>query len=93
LLIDHGIITGASFMPEMPYRGKGEAVPLPEDVTGNANYLACESFVRGILTNQRPEADEKAGWAEAVSVVLGNKAIEEGKRIWFREYVGKKSGA
>jgi len=93
VLIDHGIITGASYMPEMPYRGKGEAVPVPEDVEGNANFLACESFVRGIVNNQKPEADEQAGWGEAVAVVLGNKAIEEGKRIWFRDYVRKKSGA
>ena len=93
VLIDHGIMTGASYLPEMPYRGKGEAVPVPEDVQGNANFLACEAFVHAIVNNQRPEADEQAGWGEAVAVVLGDKAIAEGKRIWFRDYVGKKSRA
>jgi predicted dehydrogenase len=89
VLIDHGVLTGASYMAEMPYRGKGESVPVPDDVEGNANYLACESFVHSIVNKQKPEADEKAGWAEAVAVILGNQSIEEGKRVWFRDYAGK----
>jgi len=92
LLIDHGVMTGASYMAEMPYRGKGEEVPVPEDVEGNANYLACESFVRSIVNRQKPEADEREGWAEAVAVILGHKAIEEGKRIWFREHTSRVNG-
>jgi predicted dehydrogenase len=90
VLINHGIVTGASYMPEMPYRGKGEAVPVPDDVEGNANYLACESFVHSALTHQRPEADDQLGWGEAVAVILGNQAIEQEKRIWFRDYMPKK---
>ena len=86
VLIDHGVMTGASYMAEMPYRGKGESVPVPDDVEGNANYLACESFVHSIVSKEKPEADEKAGWAEAVAVILGNQAIEEGQRVWFRDY-------
>lgn len=93
VLIDHGIMTGASYMPEMPYRGKGEAVPVPEDVEGNANYLACESFVKSVVSGQRPEANEQVGRAEAVAVALGNQAIEEGKRIWFRDFVREGVGA
>jgi predicted dehydrogenase len=91
VLIDRGIMTGASYMPEMPYRGKGETVPLPNDVEGNANFLACESFVHSILNHQRPEADEHTGWAEGVAVILGNQAIEQGKRIWFRDYLQKQA--
>ena len=90
VLINHGIMTGASYMPEMPFRGKGEAVPVPDDVEGNANYLACESFVHSVLTHQRPEADDRLGWGEAVAVILGNQAIEQEKRIWFRDYMPKK---
>jgi predicted dehydrogenase len=93
VLIDHGVMTGASYMAEMPYRGNGEAVPVPDDVEGNANYLACESFIHSIVNHQKPEADERAGWAEAVAVILGNQAIEEGKRVWFRDYTKQPMGA
>ena len=60
------------------------------DVQGNANYLACESFVHSVLTHKRPEADDQLGWGEAVAVILGNQAIEQEKRIWFRDYIPKK---
>ncbi len=93
VLIDHGIMTGASYLAEMPYRGKGESIPVPDDVEGNANYLACESFIRSIVNHQKPEADEQEGWAEAVAVILGNQAIEEGKRLYFRDYMRKPVGA
>jgi predicted dehydrogenase len=93
VLIDRGLMTGASYMPEMPYRGKGEAVALPADVEGNANMLACESFIHSVLYHQPPEANEHTGWAEGVAVILGNQAIEQGERIWFRDYVQKQAGA
>jgi predicted dehydrogenase len=93
LLIDHGIVTGASYLPEMPYRGKGEAVPVPENVQDSADFLACESFIYSIRNNQRPEADEQIGWAEGVAVALGHQAIEQGKRIWFRDYVRQQGRA
>ena len=86
-------MTGASYLAEMPYRGKGESIPVPDDVEGNANYLACESFIRSIVNHQKPEADEQEGWAEAVAVILGNQAIEEGKRLYFRDYMRKPVGA
>ncbi len=89
VLINHGIMTGASYMPEMPYRGKGEAVPLPRDVEGNAAFEACAAFVRSVVTQQKPEADEHMGWTEAVAVILGDQAIREGKRIWFKDYTRK----
>jgi len=93
VLIDHGVMTGASYMGEMPFRGKGEEVPVPSDVEGNANYEACESFIRSIVKKQKPEADEQEGWNEAVAVILGNQAIAEGKRLWFRDYTPKATGA
>jgi predicted dehydrogenase len=93
VLINHGIMTGASYMPEMPYRGKGEAIPLPADVEGNAAFEACAAFVRSVVTHQKPEADEHMGWAEAVAVILGNQSIQEGKRIWFRDHMRKAATA
>jgi predicted dehydrogenase len=85
-LINHGIMTGASYMPEMPYRGKGQAIPLPNNVEENAVLEACQAFVQSVVTNQKPEADEHMGWAEAVAVILGDQSIREGKRIWFKDY-------
>jgi hypothetical protein len=45
-----------------------------------------------VVTNQKPEADEHLGWGEAVAVILGDQAIREGKRIWFKDYVRNAGG-
>lgn len=84
-VLEHGIVTGASYRAEMPYRGVGEAVSVPEDQQGNPDYVACNSFIECIRKNQHPEANEQVAWASGVAVALGNLAIDQGKRIIFRE--------
>jgi predicted dehydrogenase len=86
-ILEHGIVTGASYRAEMPYRGPGEAVSVPKDQLGSADYVACSSFIESIRSNHRPEADEQIAWASGVAVALGNQAIEAGKRVSFREHL------
>lgn len=92
MLIEHGIVTGASYRPEMPYQGQGEQIHVPENLEGNADFLACESFINCIRNNQRPEADEHMGLAEGMAVVLGNQAVEQGKQILFRDFLPPSGG-
>jgi predicted dehydrogenase len=80
-IVEHGIATGATFRGEMPYRGPGEPIAVPEDKQGNPDYLACASFIDCLHKNQRPEADVQLAWATGIAVAIGNQAIDQGKRI------------
>jgi predicted dehydrogenase len=91
-IVEHGIVTGATYKAEMPYRGPGEPVAVPKDKQGSPDYLACSAFIDSVRKDQRSQADEQAGWASAVAVVLGNLAIDQGKRIVFGEHLRAKEG-
>lgn len=84
-VVEHGIVTGATYRAETPYRGPGEPVAVPEDKKGNPDYLACASFIDSIRNNRRPEANEEMAHAAGVAVALGNQALDENRRILFRE--------
>src|SRR5262249_61797809 len=90
-IVEHGIVTGATYRAEMPYRGPGEPVAVPKDKLGSPDYLACAAFIDSIRKDQRPQADEQTGWASGVAVVLGNLAIDQGKRIVFSEHLRAKA--
>ena len=86
-ILEHGIVTGATYRSELPYRGRGEAVTVPEDKMGSPDYLACASFIDCIRTDKKPEADEQKAWNEGVAVALGNQAIERGERVVLKEHM------
>ncbi|HEX2711202.1 MAG TPA: Gfo/Idh/MocA family oxidoreductase [Candidatus Acidoferrales bacterium] len=86
-VVEHGVVTGASYLAEMPYRGPGHPIEVPEGEAGSADYLACRSFIDCVRSNRRPEADEQAGWAAGVTVAVGNHAIDHGGRVRFAEHV------
>jgi predicted dehydrogenase len=87
LVVEHGVVTTATFRAEMPYTGPGERIHVPSDKTGNANFLACQSFIDCLRNNRHPGADELWGWKSGVTVALGNQAIDSGERILFQEHV------
>jgi len=84
-IIEHGIITAASYKAEEPYRGKGKKLEVPSDTSGNPEYLACNSFIDCLRQNRHPEADENVAWKAGVSVALGNQAIDGGNKIVFSD--------
>jgi hypothetical protein len=88
-IVERGVVTGATYSTkgDMPYRGPGLPIKTPNGADGNPTYIQCVSFIDCLRDNKRPFADEKVGWASAVSVVLANKAIEEGRRIKFADYI------
>jgi predicted dehydrogenase len=86
-IVEHGVVTGASYKAEVPYRGVGEPIKVPEGTQGNPDYLACSSFIDCVRGNKRPRADEQAGWNTGIAVALGNEALAQNKRILFRDYV------
>ena len=82
-IVDHGIITAASYKAEEPYKGRGKKLDVPPDIAGNPEYLACSSFIDCLRQNRRPEVDENVAWKAGVSVALGNQAIDSGNKVAF----------
>jgi len=86
-VVEHGVVTGASYRAEVPYRGVGEPIKVPAGTQGNPDYLACASFIECLRANRRPQADEQVGWNTGITVALGNEALAQNKRIVFRDYI------
>lgn len=89
-IVERGVTTGATYSPrgDMPYRGPGAPIkPPPEGPKGDPTFLCCRSFIDSVREGKRPFADEHVGRASSVSVVMANKAVDEGRRLKFSDYV------
>lgn len=86
---ERGVPTGATYRTqgEMPYRGPGSPVKIPEGAEGNPNFVACRSFIESLRNNTRPITDEQVGWVSAASVCLANEAIAQGCRVTFADHL------
>ena len=91
LTVEHGVVTGASYRAELPYRGPGQPIVVPEGTQGNPDFLACSSFIDSIRNNRRPQADEQVAWNCGVTVALGNRAIDQGTLVKFAEHLPVRS--
>ena len=91
-LIEQGIHTSATLSTsgDMPYRGPGLSIEIPEDEAGNPNFLAVASFIESVRNDTRPFADEQVGWQSAVAVALGNEAIRGKHHVEFTDYLESK---
>ena len=87
LAVEHGVVTGASYRAELPYRGQGQPIPVAKGTAGNPDFLACSSFIDSIRNQRRPLADEHIAWRSGVTVAMGNYAIEHGERVKFADHV------
>jgi len=88
-LIERGVHTSATLSTsgDMPYRGPGLPIEIPQNEAGNPNYLAVASFIESLRTGTRPFADEQVGWNSAVAVALGNEAIRGKHYVEFADYL------
>jgi len=88
-LIERGVHTSATLSTsgDMPYRGPGLPIDVPQNEAGNPNFLAVESFVESLRSDKRPFADEQVGRDSAVAVALGNLAIRGEHYIEFADYL------
>jgi predicted dehydrogenase len=68
---------------DMPYRGPGLPIDVPEGEMGSPDLFAAAAFVESIRTDTRPFADEEVGRASAVAVALGNQATRGRERVDF----------
>ena len=89
-LIERGVHTSATLSTsgDMPYRGPGLPIEIPDGQAGNPNFLAVASFVESVRNGTRPFADEQVGWNSAVTVALGNEAIRGKRYVEFADHIG-----
>jgi predicted dehydrogenase len=89
-LIERGVHTSATLSTsgDMPYRGPGLPIAIPDDEAGNPNFLAVASFAESVRAGTRPRADEQVGWNSAVAVALGNEAIRGKRYVEFADHLG-----
>ncbi|MGD2136526.1 MAG: Gfo/Idh/MocA family oxidoreductase [Gemmatimonadales bacterium] len=88
-LIERGVHTSATLSTsgDMPYRGPGLPIAIPEDEAGNPNFLAVASFIESLRNGTRPFADEHVGWRSAAAVALGNRAIRGERHVEFADHL------
>jgi predicted dehydrogenase len=88
-LIERGVNTSATLATrgDMPYRGEGRPIEIPEDEAGNPNFLAAASFLESLRNDERPFADEQVGWESGVAVALGNRAIRGERFVEFATHL------
>jgi len=91
-LVERGVHTSATLATrgDMPYRGPGLPIEIPENEAGNPNFLAVASFIESLRNDSRPFADEQVGWNSAVAVALGNEAIRGKRYVEFANHIGAK---
>jgi predicted dehydrogenase len=80
-VINRGLKTGASYASnwEMPYRGPGQRTEKPKDEEPTLN--ACKAFLECVRTKKRPFADVQVGYAAAMAITMGSRAMEEMRAI------------
>jgi predicted dehydrogenase len=61
-----------------------KGVMMPEE-DRNPVDVEMESFFNDCRTGKRPLADLEVGLADSTTVILANKAMDEGRRIYFNE--------
>jgi predicted dehydrogenase len=89
-LMERGVHTTATLATrgDMPFRGPGLPIEIPEGQMGNPNYLAVASFIDSLRNGARPFADERVGWDSAIAVALGNEAVRGKGAVRFSDYLG-----
>ena len=85
------VVTGASYRPGTETPGSPTVSTIWRARTGphaDTTYDACQAFCEALRGGKPIVADVRAGWASATAVALANKAVDEGRRIVFREHLG-----
>jgi predicted dehydrogenase len=61
-----------------------KGVMLPEE-DRNPVDVELESFLEACRTGERPKADLEVGLEDSTAVILANRALDEGRRVYFSE--------
>ncbi len=58
---------------------------MAQEENDNPVDVELESFLKACRSGERPRADIEVGMADAVSVMLSNLAMDEGRKVYFNE--------
>jgi len=58
---------------------------MAQEEQDNPVDVELESFLKACRSGERPRADIEVGMADAVSVMLSNLAMDEGRKVYFNE--------
>ena len=61
---------------------KGVMAPVEDR---NPVELSLEDFFRCVMEGKRPKADLEVGLSDSIGVILSNLAMDEGRRVYFKE--------
>jgi hypothetical protein len=61
-----------------------KGVMLPEE-DRNPVDVAMESFLSDCKSGKKPKADLEIGLSDSTSVILANLAMDEGRRVYYKE--------
>jgi hypothetical protein len=84
------MVTGASYRPGTETPGSPTVATIWRDRSGphaDVTHDACAAFCESLRTGKPIVADVQAGWASATAVALANLAVDQGRRIVFREHL------
>ena len=84
------LVTGASYRPGTETPGSPTVAVIWRDRSGphaDVTHDACRAFCDSLRTGKPIVADARAGWASATAVALANLAVDQGRRIDFRDHL------
>jgi predicted dehydrogenase len=85
-------VTGASYRPGTENPGSPQVAQIWRDRTGphaDVTHDACRAFCRTLRDGTPVFADARVGWASATAVALANLAVDQGRRIDFKDHLKK----
>jgi predicted dehydrogenase len=85
-------VTGASYRPGTETPGSPQVAQIWRDRTGphaDVTHDACRAFCQTLRDGTPVFADARVGWASATAVALANLAVDQGRRIDFKDYLKK----
>lgn len=78
-VVQRGLKTGATYNPELPYRGPGERVNMKKEE--DATLTACKSFIQCVREKRQPFANVEVGFGSGMACAVGKQALAEGRVI------------
>jgi predicted dehydrogenase len=86
------VVTGASYRPGTENPGSPQVAQIWRARTGphaDVTHDACRAFCQTLREGTPVLADARVGWASATAVALANLAVDQGRRVVFRDHLSR----
>lgn len=72
---------------DMPYRGVGSPIVIPEESIGDPVARTCLAFLDSVRSGTQPRGGVDVGWRSGVTVALGIQAVRSGEVVDFADHL------